>query len=172
MPWKRFTKECEQCKQPYLTSRSNPHSRFCSDRCRGDAKMGDKHPRYKGGRSINKTSGYASKSILGRSVMEHRHVMEVHLGRPLLRTEHVHHINGDRSDNRLENLELHSSQTDHLRKCHSKNWVDDDHYRCSRCNTVKLHSDFYKRTSRPMGHMTICKACVSEIDKLRTPRKR
>jgi len=42
-------------------------------------------------------------------ILEHRLVMSQHLGRPLYKDENVHHINGDRHDNRLENLELWSS---------------------------------------------------------------
>lgn len=39
-------------------------------------------------------------------ILQHRYVMEQHLGRALTKNENIHHKNGDRSDNRLENLEL------------------------------------------------------------------
>lgn len=50
--------------------------------------------------------GYVSISVAGRAAMEHRVVMEQELGRPLRDFENVHHKNGIRDDNRLENLEL------------------------------------------------------------------
>jgi transposase-like protein len=73
--------------------------------------IGKDHHNWKRGKKIDKT-GYVLILNPNRTiekpqyVREHRYVMEQHLGRKLTKTEHVHHINGIRTDNRLENLQI------------------------------------------------------------------
>lgn len=49
---------------------------------------------------------YKRTTYKGKSIDEHRKVMEMYLGRKLKRNEYVHHKNGNKRDNRIENLEL------------------------------------------------------------------
>ena len=74
-----------------------------------------KHPSWKGGRRIDK-NGYVRvyspnhpRADKPGYVKEHRIVMEKHLNRYLTREEHIHHINGDKTDNRIDNLQIVSS---------------------------------------------------------------
>lgn len=67
-----------------------------------------------------------SQTKKGRSVtqLQHRYVMEEHIGRPLLSHENIHHRNGDRTDNRIENLELWSiSQPSGQRVSEKISWM-------------------------------------------------
>lgn len=55
---------------------------------------------------IDAQTGHRMVRVGGKSVAEHRVVMEQHLGRPLEDSEYVYHLNEDMADNRLENLEV------------------------------------------------------------------
>lgn len=71
------------------------------------SRRGPDRPQWKHG--LN-SSGYSQTWVDGKNLLVHRVVMEEVLGRPLLPDETVHHINGIRTDNRPENLELWSSR--------------------------------------------------------------
>jgi ribosome-binding protein aMBF1 (putative translation factor) len=92
-------------------------SRVCSDKIFAQNQMGENNPNWSGG--FTHVSGYR-KIKVGKGhpgaddhgyILEQRHVMQEKLGRPLTSFEYVHHKNGDRTDNRLENLELFNQNT-------------------------------------------------------------
>lgn len=58
--------------------------------------------------------GYAQQYIDGKKVSLHRYVMEQKLGRPLQKGERVHHVNGNKTDYREENLYLCKSKSHHM----------------------------------------------------------
>lgn len=87
-----------------------------------DYRYGDMNVNWTGGARIVDKNGYVNIYLpkdhkfynqlqtKRKMVMEHRIIMSEYLNRPLLPHENVHHKNGDREDNRIENLELWNTQ--------------------------------------------------------------
>jgi len=77
---------------------------------------------WKGGKTLDKSTGYIivrERGDWNNYQYEHRKVMEKHLCRKLLTTEVVHHIDRNKTNNSLENLEL-MSNSDHSILHHTK----------------------------------------------------
>lgn len=89
----------------------------------GDQKRGAKNHWWRGGKFKNHEyiALYLSPdhplfemTVAHGRVFEHRIVMANQLGRPLRDEEVVHHINGIKTDNRIENLRLFANQSEHM----------------------------------------------------------
>jgi len=88
--------------QPNQLRRFKGGGKYCSVTCKQEAQIGVE---LVSGTRYVRPDGYVEvKTGIRKSNLEHRIVMQEHLGRQLVTDEHVHHVNGDRQDNRIENL--------------------------------------------------------------------
>lgn len=71
----------------------------------GKAK-GVNHYNWQGGRRIYRGYVYICPPGGGKAVLEHRYLMEQHLGRKLTKQETIHHLNARKDDNRISNLAI------------------------------------------------------------------
>jgi endogenous inhibitor of DNA gyrase (YacG/DUF329 family) len=107
-PDARITKPCATCGKPVTRYASSaPKVFFCDRACRWE-----KHEHVKQTNSAGYVLLFIGRGESGADasghILEHRLVMQRELGRPLVGAENVHHINGQKDDNRPENLELWS----------------------------------------------------------------
>ena len=126
-PW-YYKHQCAVCGQETWHMKRDLH-RACSPRCgsviTSTKGRGEGNKNWKGGR-FNQSNGYIFTLLYPESpfysmagakshgyVLEHRLIMAQHLGRCLSSVEVIHHINGVKDDNRIENLELLPNNASH-----------------------------------------------------------
>ena len=135
--WKKTPILCQKCHQSFLR-KSSPEQRFCSGSCAAKTRTGSRHPSWKGGLKKRKDGYLAVRIPPSKYILQHRLFMERNLGRKLLSSEHVHHLNGVKDDNRIDNLVLlthneHSRLTGFERRTA---WSRAGHLRCLHCQTT------------------------------------
>ena len=117
--------------------------------------------RNKKGGGWLESNGYKRVVIKGRRTSIHRLVVEEKIGRQLTKYEQVHHRNGDKLDNRIENLEI-VKISDHLRLHKTKYPILGDFEKeCGSCHKIKFLKDYHKRKSL-LGYTTNCTDCENE----------
>lgn len=117
------TRSCKVCGATFSAKRvhvERGHAQYCSVACMGRGKVVPVDSRKSGTRSLT-VNGYVRismpthpQAMSNGYVLEHRLVMEGHLGRLLHSDEVVHHIDGNKSNNDIANLRV-MSQPEHAR---------------------------------------------------------
>ena len=114
---------------------------------------------YKGMKWRKALGYYIVSKSYSKTIYLHRLVWEEAYGE-IPEKMLVYHIDGDKLNNDLSNLEL-MSHIDH-RRIHS-GWLGDEsgwtHKPCSRCKEMKPLDEFYKQKK---GYQSMCKACNSK----------
>jgi hypothetical protein len=137
-PLTLVTCTCEQCGTEFKAARSRVvrgNGRFCSLSC-----LATHNNRQRAKPDTVNAQGYVvvqNPTYPGdgrtKQILEHRLVMERHLGRPLTRDELVHHL-GEKTDNRIEMLQL-VTPTEH-RALHATGRWAREYDQCVRCGTT------------------------------------
>ncbi len=113
---------------------------------------------------------YKAKRINKKTKQVHRIVMEEHLGRKLRKEEVVHHIDGNKSNNDINNLMLFPTKSVHtkyhlqrgdlkLKSGDNKKKLINGKVQCARCGELKIPSEFDTRKSAHLGILGVCKEC-------------
>lgn len=125
--------------------------------------IGENNVRWNGGRFKDNTFGYVFLKKPGHPnadvrgyVREHVYNMSEHLGRPIAKNEVVHHINGIKDDNRLENLQVM------LRSVHNTH-----HHKGIRNQRKLANLELRPEKKKPLK---ICEYCHREFYRRGTPR--
>lgn len=112
---------CPGCGKKFVSTPE--HRTACSYRCAWDSRFpvgtirpsGGGYVIIKVGRDYKSPNKIKTPSGIEKQwMLQHRYAMELHIGRFLEPQERVHHKNGKRDDNRIENLELWKIASEHI----------------------------------------------------------
>jgi hypothetical protein len=122
-------------------------------------------------KQINKGDYYYAKvpnhpnAIRQGYVLYHRIVMENHLGRLLNANEVVHHVNGNKKDNRLENLKV-MDKANHTRMHQFAVGRKCVNLRCPQCNLLFNRELRQTHVGKKSGNFTCCsRSCRGKLSR-------
>lgn len=172
----RVERNCQFCDKTFFIPPSwlkEGRGKFCSKKCHRLSQRKEGPFKRKDGYISLKQLSNHHRANKGGYVYEHIIIAEKKIGRLLKNSEVVHHINGDPSDNRPENLYIcanikeHREQHARLRIINLGGNPDTDKV-CHKCRKVLPKTMFSTSSSRGKSCLaSACKSCAAEYQRNR-----